>query len=282
MNFKNISAWSIRNPIPPLVMFFGLTVAGIVSFLMMGVQSDPDIDFPGAIVIIAQPGAAPTELETQVTQRVEAAVRTIEGIDELNSTVTEGQSQTFVQFAIGTPIDRAVTDIRDKITQIRSNLPNGILEPQVIRLSTSGNTLAYWSASATDMTLEELSWYVDNVVAKRLIAVPGMGDAYRRGGVSREIRVILNPERMRAYGLTAAAVNTQLVQLNVNAAGGRMEVAGSEQAVRILGNASSANALGETLISVGTNAPCASRTSPRSRTSTPSSARSRSRTDGRC
>src|SRR3546814_5045550 len=81
----------------------------------------------------------------------------------------------------------------------------------------------------------------------------GMGDAYRRGGVSREIRVILNPERMRAYGLTAAAVNTQLVQLNVNAAGGRMEVAGSEQAVRILGNASSANALGETLISVGTN-----------------------------
>src|SRR3546814_15362756 len=101
MNFKNISAWSIRNPIPPLVMFFGLTVAGIVSFLMMGVQSDPDIDFPGAIVIIAQPGAAPTELETQVTQRVEAAVRPLEGIDELNSTVTEVQSQTFFQYANG-------------------------------------------------------------------------------------------------------------------------------------------------------------------------------------
>src|SRR3546814_18718558 len=87
---------------------------------MMGVQSDPDIDFPGAIVIIAQPGAAPTELETQVTQCVEAAVRTIEGIDELNSTVTEGQSQTFVQFAIGPPIDREVTDIRDTLTPLRS------------------------------------------------------------------------------------------------------------------------------------------------------------------
>src|SRR3546814_14336495 len=105
------------------------------------------------------------------------------------------------------------------------------------------------------MTLEELSWYVDNVVAKRLIAVPGMGDAYRRGGVSREIRVILNPERMRAYGLTAAAVNTQLVQLNVNAAGGRMEVAGSEQAVRLHGNASSANAPGDTPIQVSTPPP---------------------------
>ena len=251
MNFKNISAWSIRNPIPPLVIFAGLAIAGLVSFFMMGVQNDPDIDFPGAMVIIAQPGAAPTELETQVTERVEAAVRTIEGIDELNSTVTEGQSQTFVQFAIGTPIDRAVNDIRDKLSQIRGNLPDGILEPQVIRLSTSGNTLAYWSASATDMTLEELSWYIDNNVSKRLLSVSGMGDVYRRGGVSREIRVILKPERMRAYGLTAAAVNAQLVQLNLNAAGGRMKVAGAEQAVRILGNASNALALGETQISIG-------------------------------
>ena len=148
MNFKNISAWSIRNPVPPLVMFIGLALAGLISFMMMGVQNDPDIDFPGAMVIISQPGAAPTELEQQVTERVEAAVRTIEGIDELNSTVTEGSSQTFVQFAIGTPIDRAVNDIRDKLSQIRGNLPDGILEPQVIRLSTSGNTLAYWSASA--------------------------------------------------------------------------------------------------------------------------------------
>ncbi len=251
MNFKNISAWSIRNPIPPLVIFAGLAIAGLVSFFMMGVQNDPDIDFPGAMVIIAQPGAAPTELESQVTERVEAAVRTIEGIDELNSTVTEGQSQTFVQFAIGTPIDRAVNDIRDKLSQIRGNLPDGILEPQVIRLSTSGNTLAYWSASATDMTLEELSWYVDNTVSKRLLSVSGMGDVYRRGGVSREIRVILKPERMRAHGLTAAAVNAQLVQLNLNAAGGRMKVAGAEQAVRIIGNASNAFALGETQISIG-------------------------------
>lgn len=251
MSFKNISAWSIRNPISPLVLFAGLAIAGLFSFIFMGVQNEPDVDFPAAMIIIAQPGAAPTELESQVTERVEAAVRTIEGIDELNSTVTEGRSQTFVQFAIGTPIDRAVNDVRDKLSQIRGNLPEGILEPQVIRLSTSGNTLAYWSASATDMTLEELSWYVDHTVAKRLLAVGGMGDVYRSGGVSREIRVLLQPDQMRAHGLTAAAVNTQLVQLNVNATGGRMEVAGSEQAVRILGNADSAISLGETPISIG-------------------------------
>jgi multidrug efflux pump subunit AcrB len=250
MNFRNISAWSIRNPVPPLVIFLALTLAGIVAFMRMDVQNDPDIDFPGAIVLISQPGAAPTELETQVTQRVEAAVRTIEGIDEINSTVTEGQSQTFIQFAIGTPVDRAVTDVRDKISQIRSNLPDGILEPQVIRVSTSGNTLAYYAASATDMTLEQLSWYVDNTVAKKLLSVSGMGDVYRRGGVSREIRIILDPARMQALGLTATSVNNQLRQVNLNAAGGRAEIAGSEQSVRILGNAKNAYDLGQTQIAL--------------------------------
>jgi multidrug efflux pump subunit AcrB len=251
MNFRNISAWSIRNPIPPLVLFVALTLAGLISFVRMDVQNDPDIDFPGALVLISQPGAAPTEMETQVTQRVEAAIRSIEGIDEINSTITEGSSETFVQFDLGTPIDRAVTDVRDAIAQIRGQLPDGILEPQVIRVSTSGNTLAYFAAETTDMTLEELSWYVDNNVAKALLSVPGMAEVYRAGGVSREIRVILDPARMQAHGLTASEVNAQLRQVNLNAAGGRAEIAGSEQSVRILGNAASAHELGETRIAVG-------------------------------
>src|SRR3546814_1021506 len=188
MNFRNISAWSIRNPIPPIVLFVALTLAGLISFVRMDVQNDPDIDFPGALVLISQPGAAPTEMETQVTQRVEAAIRSIEGIDEINSTITEGSSETFVQFDIGTPIDRAVTDVRDAIAQIRGELPDGILEPQVIRVSTSGTSLAYYAAETTDMTLEELSWYVDNNVAKSLLSVSGMAEVYRRGGVSREDR----------------------------------------------------------------------------------------------
>ena len=251
MNFRNISAWSIRNPIPPLVLFFALTLAGIVSFMGLEVQNDPDIDFPGAVVVISQPGAAPTELETQVSQRVEAALRNVEGVDELNSTVTEGRSQTFVQFAIGTPIDRAVNDVRDQLSQIRGNLPDGILEPQVIRLSTSGNTLAYFSVQSTDMTLEQLSWYVDNTVAKKLLSIPGMGDVTRRGGVSREIRVALNPVQMQAYGLSASSVNQQLRAINVNAAGGRLEIAQSEQSVRVLGNAPSAYQLGQAEITLG-------------------------------
>jgi len=251
MSFRNISAWSIRNPVPSIVLFFMLTVAGIVSFSTMEVNNDPDIDFPVVIVSIAQPGAAPTELETQVTQQVEAAVRSLQGIDEIDSTVTEGSSTTVVQLNIGTPIDRAVEDVRSAIQQVRSNLPDGILEPQVQRANTTGNDLASYAAVSTDMTIEQLSWYIDNTVAKSLLSVPGMATVGRNGGVDREIRVILDPAKVQAQGLTASQVNQQLRQVNLNAAGGRAEIAGSEQSVRVLGNAKNAYDLGQTHIAVG-------------------------------
>ena len=250
MSFRNISAWAIRNPVSPLVLFAALLLAGLVSFMRMDVNQQPDISFPMAQVMVTQPGAAPSELETQVTQRVEAAVRGISGVDEITSSVSEGQSVTNVQFQIGTPVDRAVNDVKNAVDQIRSDLPEGILEPQVKRVDIDGGPIAYFSAEATDMTLEELSWYVDNTVAKRLLAVPGMAAVKRGGGVSREIRVILDPAKLQAHGVTAAQVNQQLRQVNLNAAGGRTEIAGAEQAIRVLGNARDAFALGQTQIAI--------------------------------
>ena len=251
MGFRNISAWSIRNPVPAIVLFFMLTVAGIVSFRSMQVNNQPDIDFPVVVVAVSQPGAAPSELETQVTQRVEAAVRSLPGTDEIDSTVTEGESDTVIQLAIGTPIDRAVEDVRSKIQQIRSDLPDGILEPQVIRTDSTGQDLASYAAISTDMTVEQLSWYIDNTVAKELLGVPGMANVDRNGGVNREIRVILDPLKLQSMGMTASQVNQQLRQVNLNAAGGRAEIAGAEQSVRVLGNARDAYALGQTQITVG-------------------------------
>ena len=251
MSFRNISAWSIRNPVPSIVMFFMLTVAGIVSFSTMEVNNNPDIDFPVVIIQISQPGAAPTELENQVTQKVESAARSLQGIDEINSTVTEGSSTTVVQLNIGTPIDRAVEDVRSAVQQIRSDLPDGILEPQVSRANTSGDDLASYAAVGTDMTIEQLSWYIDNNVAKELVAVPGMATVSRNGGVDREIRIILDPAKLQSQGLTASQVNQQLRQVNLNAAGGRAEIAGSEQSVRVLGNAKNAYDLGQQQIAVG-------------------------------
>ncbi|WP_033075566.1 efflux RND transporter permease subunit [Sphingopyxis sp. MWB1] len=253
MSFRNISAWCIRNPVPPIVMFVLLMLAGIVSFNRMDVNDQPDIEFPAVQVIVVQPGAAPTELETQVTQRVEAAVRGVSGVDEMSSYVSEGNSRTFVQFAIGTPIDRAYNDVNQAISQIRSDLPDGILEPQVVRVDIAGGPITYFAVETADMTLEQLSWFVDNTVAKELLSIDGMSQVRRSGGVSREIRVILDPARMQSYGLTASEVNLQLRQINLNAAGGRTEIAGAEQAVRVLGNAQSAFALGQTRISIGNN-----------------------------
>ena len=228
MGFRNISAWSIRNPVPSIVLFLMLTVAGIVSFARMDINEQPDIDFPIVSIDITQPGAAPSELETQVTQRVEAAVRSLEGIDEIQSFVSEGTSTTIVQLDIGTPIDRAVNEARDAITQIRGNLPEGILEPQVARVKINDNDLGSYTAVGTDMTLEQLSWYIDNTVTKELMSVPGIGGVTRNGGVSREIRVILDPARLAAQGLTASQINAQLRQVNLNAPGGRAEIAGAE------------------------------------------------------
>jgi multidrug efflux pump subunit AcrB len=251
MDFRNISAWSIRNPVPSIVLFLILTVMGIFSFATMDINREPDIDFPVVEVTISQPGAAPSELETQVTQRVEAAVRSVEGIDEIQSFVSEGESTTIVQLAIGTPIDRAVNEVRDQVTQIRANLPDGILEPQVSRVKINDDDLGAFSAIATDMTVEQLSWYIDNTVTKELLSVPGMGSVERNGGVDREIRVILDPAKLASYGLTATQINQQLRQVNLDAPGGRAEIAGSEQSLRVLGNARNAYELGETQISVG-------------------------------
>ncbi|WP_260483366.1 efflux RND transporter permease subunit [Sphingomicrobium flavum] len=251
MNFRNISAWSIRNPVPPIVLFVALTLAGLISFATMEVTDNPDIDFPAASVTIVQPGAAPVEMENQITQRVEAALRGVDGVDEINSSVNEGSSNTFVQFAIGTDTDRAVNDVRDAIAQIRGDLPGGILEPRVSRVDISGDSLSFIAINTTDMTLEELSWYVDDTVSRRLLSIDGLAEVSRFGGVNREIRVLLRPEALQAQGLTAAQVNAQLRQNNVDAAGGLTEIAGSRQSVRVLGNAETAAQLGDKQIAAG-------------------------------
>src|SRR3954447_1712037 len=250
MNFRNISSWCIRNPVPPIVLFVGLMLAGLITFVGMQVNNNPDIDFPAANVVVSQPGAAPNEIETQITQRIESAIRGVNGVDEINSTVGEGYSSTFVSFQEGTPPDRAVNDVRNAISQIRGTLPEGILEPQITRIDADGEPISYVGAQTTDMTLEQLSWYIDNTVAKRLLGLPGIAAVQRVGGVDRTIRVILDPAALQSQGITAAQVNQQLRQSNMNGAGGRAEIAGSEQSVRVLGNAQDAYQLSQTQVAL--------------------------------
>ena len=240
MNFRNISAWSIRNPIIPIVFFIGLMIAGMVSFGRMNVNNMPDVDFPGVVVRISQPGAAPTEIETQITQIVEGAARSISGVEEIESNASEGSSVTFVRFAIGTDADVATNQVKNAVDQVRGDLPDGILEPQISKVEAGGGgTLAVFAVSADDMTIEQLSWFIDDTVSKNLLSVQGLASVSRNGGVDREIRVVVDPDKMIAFGVTARDINTVLRQVNTDAAGGEAEIAGSRQSVRVLGNADS-------------------------------------------
>ena len=207
---RNMSSWAIRNPIPPIMLFVLLTAVGLLSFFQMKITQMPDISVPMVQVIVSQPGGAPTEIETQVTQRIEGAVAGIGNVKSISSFVQEGSSFTNVEFHLGTPVDRAVNDVRDAVTKVRSDLPDGILEPQVNRVEIEGGVIAYMAVSSTSMTLEQLSWFVDNNVAKALTSIPGVAQVSRGGGVSREVRVNLDPVKLQSYGITAAQVNNQL------------------------------------------------------------------------
>ncbi|MFC4292617.1 efflux RND transporter permease subunit [Sphingorhabdus arenilitoris] len=251
MSLRNISAWSTRNPVVPLVLFAALTLAGIISFYRMDIVNNPDVEFPAVNVSISQPGAAPTEIENQITQQVESAVRSINGVKNISSTAGESNSNTFVEFEIGTDVNEAVNEVKNAVDQVRGSLPDGILEPQVTKVDIVGEPIGYFAVKADDMTIEQLSWFVDDSVAKRLLSIDGMAEVDRFGGVDREIRVILRPEKIQALGVTAAQINGALRQVNVNAAGGRAEVGGTRQSVRVLGNADTAYALSQIEISLG-------------------------------
>ena len=251
MNLNNISAWSIRNPVVPIVLFVALTIAGTMSFMNMDVQNDPDIEFPVVVVSISQPGAAPTEITTQITQKVESAIRSVQGVRNIDASSSEGNTTVSAEFEIGDDINAAVSEVKNAVDQIRSDLPDGILEPQIFKVATSSDPIAYFAVEASDMTLEQLSWFVDDTVARRLLSVEGMASVSRNGGVNREIRIVLDPAKMQSLGVTASQINSVLRQQNVNASGGQSQIAGSRQSVRVLGNATDAFALSQTQISLG-------------------------------
>ena len=245
---KNISAWAIRHPITPIVLFVVLFFLGVVAFVRLPINLNPDISFPFVNVYIAQPGAAPTEMETQIAQKVEGSISNIGNVRNMTTYIVEGAVNIGLEFQIGTPIDRAVTDVRDAIAKVRNDLPQGIMEPLVTRETVDGGAISYYAVTTTSLTPQELSWFIDNTVTKRLLAVAGVAQVSRSGGVDREIRVELDPARLQALGLTAVEVNEQLRELNLDAGGGRAQVGGGEQAIRVLGGAKSAQSLAETQI----------------------------------
>ncbi|MBD2777044.1 efflux RND transporter permease subunit [Iningainema tapete] len=239
----NISAWSIKKPVPTIVIFLILTLVGWFSFTTLGIDINPNIDVPTVSVIVTQPGAGPAELEFQVTKKIEDAVAGLGNIDEMRSTVTDGNSTTTIAFVLGTNTDRATNDVRNAVAQIRQNLPQDINDPIVQRVEFSGGPIMTYAVRSDRLSVEELSNLVDQTISRAVLAVKGVAEIKRVGGLDREVRVNLDPNRLQSLGITATQVNDQIRALNINLPGGRAEIGGSEQSIRTLGNAKSIDAM---------------------------------------
>ena len=246
----NFSAWSIRNPIAPLLLFGLLLLLGWQSFRAMPITQFPTIDVPIVAVSVGQSGAAPAEMENQVTRVIEDAVAGITGVDNITSTVSDGISTTVVEFRMDVPTERAVQDTKDAIDQIRGDLPGEIEAPIVTKIDVAGQAIMYFAVSAPAMSYEELSWFVDDTIKSDLQGRPGIGQVDRYGGADREIRVELDPIRLDSYGITAATVSAQLRATNANQGAGQSAIGSGEQAIRLLGDRGDVDRLANTTIAL--------------------------------
>ncbi|MCC7248618.1 MAG: efflux RND transporter permease subunit, partial [Lysobacter sp.] len=240
----NISAGAIRNPIPPILLILALLFAGWTAYGRLPINQLPNIDFGGFTVVVAQAGAAPAEMETQITQRIEAALTSVEGVKRVTSTISPGFSQTMVEMESDGDLSRAVDDARDAIQRIRADLPADITEPVVQRIDAASQPIGYFAFEGEGMTPQDISWFIDNDLQRELLKVPGVSAVTRLGGVDREIRVELDPGRMLAYGVAADQVSNQLRAINADLPGGQAQISGQAQSIRTLGGAQSVEELG--------------------------------------
>ncbi|AIT81767.1 efflux RND transporter permease subunit [Novosphingobium pentaromativorans] len=245
-----ISAWSVRNPIPVVVLFIALTLAGAVAYLQLPVKQFPNVSSPVVSVTVTQDGAAPQAMENQVTRLIENAVAGIAGVKHISSTVVMGSSTTTIEFTLHTDMQKAIDEVRTAVERSRTQLPSGIDPPTVQRLDIDSAPIVTYAVEAPGMSASELSWFVDDRVARALQARPGVARVSRVGGVDREINVILDPDRMTARGITAAQINQALSQFVADETGGRADVGAREQTIRVVGSAASVDALRKVMIPV--------------------------------
>ncbi|HSV60079.1 MAG TPA: efflux RND transporter permease subunit [Variovorax sp.] len=239
----NVSAWSIRNPIPAVMLFVLLTFGGLISFGAMKVQNFPDIDLPTVTVTAALPGAAPSQLENDVARKLENSIATIQGLKHITSKVQDGAVNLMVEFRLEKPVQEAVDDVRSAVQRVRADLPADLRDPVVGKLDFAAQPVLAFTIASSRMDAEGLSWYVDNDISKMLLAVPGVGAVNRVGGVTRQVHIDLDPQRLQALGATAADISHQLRMMQVESAGGRTDLGGSEQPVRTLATVESADQL---------------------------------------
>ena len=216
----NVSAWSIKNPIPAAMLFVLLTLAGLLAFNSMKVQQFPDLELPTIIVSASLPGAAPAQLETEVARKIENAIAPLQGLKNIYTKVQDGGVTVTAEFRLEKPTQEAIDDVRSAVQGVRSELPSDVRDPVVSKVNLSGAPILALTIRSDRMDDEALSWFVDNTVARRLLGVKGVGSVVRVGGVTRQVEVALDPLKLQSLGATAADVSRQITGIDLPVDGG--------------------------------------------------------------
>jgi multidrug efflux pump subunit AcrB len=236
----NVSAWCIKNPIPSVMLFVMLTLIGFMGFKGMKIQQFPDIDLPTITVTASLPGAAPAQMETEVARKLENSVASLQGVKNIYTTVQDGVAIVTVEFRLEKSTQEALDDVRAAVARVRSDLPADLRDPIVGKVELAGAPILTYTVGSTRMDDEALSWFVDNEVTRSMLAVRGVGSVARVGGVSREVRVEIDPARLLGLNATVADISRQLRAVQQDASGGRTDVGGAEQSVRTIATVKSA------------------------------------------
>jgi len=247
----NVSAWCIRNPIPAIMFFVLLCFAGVLSYQSMKVQNFPDLDVPNIVISASLPGASPAQLETDVARKLENAIASLQGLKNIYTKVQDGAATITAEFRLEKSTQEALDEVRSAVQQVRADLPSDLRDPIVSKINLASSPVLAYAIRSKAMDDEGLSWFVDDTLTRRLLAVPGVGAVTRVGGVTREVRIALDTAKMAALGVSAATISRQLGQVQSDTSGGRTNLGTSEQPVRTLGSVKSAAELGAMELSVG-------------------------------
>ncbi len=236
----NVSAWCIRNPIAAIMFFVMLCFAGILGYQSMKVQNFPDLDVPNIIITASLPGGSPAQLETEVARKIENSIAALEGLKNIYTKVQDGVVTITAEFRIEKSTQEALDETRSAVQQVRADLPADLRDPIVSKVNISGGPVLAYTVRIPSMDDEALSWFVDDTLTRKLLAIKGVGSVSRVGGVNREVRITLDSAKMQSLGVSAAAVSRQLRQVQMETAGGRTNLGSSEQPVRTLATVKSA------------------------------------------
>ncbi len=241
----NFSAFSIRNPVPAILLFAMLAVGGLLAFKHLSVQNFPDMDLPTIKITATLDGAAPAQLETEVARTIEDNLASLSYLDHVTTTITDGTVSISVSFKLEKDSETALNEVRNAVDSATADLPAQMQTPSVTKVTVQSSALVTYAIRSAVLNETELSWFIDNDLTKALLSVPGVGQVNRIGGVDREVHVDLDPTTMAAFGVTATTVSAQLKSVQADTSGGLGEIGGTRQTLRTLGAVASVDALKE-------------------------------------